>query len=363
VIGRLLESVDSFVISRDTAKSLASLEGEIKKAMPDRGGVVVVIKVAREKNKGVWIPRHSYLLSVFVGAAGANEEEAKAKYQKQPALLPGVPESYDVETRYEWKPAPEQNDPPLQPLTALPPISKLRELGTQLQSEMKSAKTLIDSERSRIADEAKGIAAQRARVAKQSSEKAVEESNDKTQTERLRDQENNELREAAAVEKKAAENSEGELRRQTEEISRLQRQLDEFKRTWRCPAGLTLDECERQQDPGRTVHLAERQAYFQRVNDIARQMRAAEARVREQRAASRSRGARTRFETNREIARARKEVLSHEQEAIDEEQEILRERERRLNERRLELVDLQELLDAANSRLTSILPPIPDVLP
>jgi hypothetical protein len=26
-------------------------------------------------------------------------------------------------------------------------------------------------------------------------------------------------------------------------------------------------------------------------------------------------------------------------------------------------VDLQELLDAANSRLTSILPPIPDVLP
>ena len=116
-----------------------------------------------------------------------------------------------------------------------------------------------------------------------------------------------------------------------------QKRIDDYRNRWRCPAGLTYEECERQQNATRDIHLRERQEFRGRLGqleaELARHQRQAagyrqSAEAREARLAA-GRDARARdLEVRVKAAEQGKEAAD----ALAKEQATFRDRLSRFNE-------------------------------
>src|SRR5262249_35840014 len=143
-----LQTLDDLAVRLNLNRELEKLRPEIQRQMPEKGGVLVVYLVARQKERGMSLPRHSYLVRARVGAAGATEDEAWVKFRKEnatPTVGPATPGArpmgplelqdreaqfldYDYEWLKYWIAAP--TPPPVAPDPA--PVNQARERAANL---------------------------------------------------------------------------------------------------------------------------------------------------------------------------------------------------------------------------------------
>jgi hypothetical protein len=276
VLGKLLELADGGAIELETRRRLEKLGPEIAKAMPTEGGVLILISIAEEKDKGMRIYRHREVNAVYIAGPGKDEKDALERYQKEnstssfravdgplpPMDLARIERQehlikwYNFSTRRLWIASPAKV-PPAE--TVIPPVDK-----SALLRMIEELQVRCDQERARLEVEGAAIEREDARL-RQGREDEIKPNRgrgarrDEAETAeareaRIRGRENDRIqafeqqkqRELAGF-RETVNSADQSIQAKELELKRLNEE--------RCLAGLTLEQCEAQQDAGRTVHL------------------------------------------------------------------------------------------------------------
>jgi hypothetical protein len=272
-INRGLEALADLGIRRRIDRWKVEHWAEIQKAMPAKGGIYVIAYIAKEKNVGMSQAGARCYLGARIGTSGASEKEARAQ-----GTAPSIdiadpnrplrdtplfdPQFFETIPIHEWIPA-TSGPPPA------PDLKPLGETATEVQQRLAELKEECDRERKRLDQEWEGIKNQKQRISRQKEAQSRGDadrsspppagSEDAALASWQREQAR--LKTLDAVEKNAIGVERSAVDAEARNVAAIQQELNAYIIRWRCPAGLTLEKCELHQNAGRTIHLAERQAF------------------------------------------------------------------------------------------------------
>ncbi len=264
-------------------------QAEIRRMMPRQGGVLVLGRVERYAHVGIGEPREYAFLDAFVAGSGSDENTVLEQFGPERKVLRAPHEGFEVVWPYlkEWIPAPE-GPTPAPDLTGLrSELLHLEQMFADLEAECRQEKAVLDLEWKGIDAQDNRIRERMKRVRpKRGGAGARPEENRGAEIDEALRREEDRLNALRHSQRREIENERADIAAEAGAIAALQREFDWYIAAWRCPANLTLEQCEQPQaqNPERTIHLEERLATRARREamrtEIATRTRALEARRR-----------------------------------------------------------------------------------
>jgi hypothetical protein len=102
LLPRMLGGLNNLALETRIEREISGMQGEILKAMPARGGVLLCVGLQEWKNEDFNGMRAQSFLSLGIAATGVTPEVALWQAQSQPSMVAGVPDGWRRVNRYIW---------------------------------------------------------------------------------------------------------------------------------------------------------------------------------------------------------------------------------------------------------------------
>jgi len=367
-LGKGLELLDDLAISLEQDRRLVGLQDEIQRRMPERGGVLVIVRVGVEKDKGMGLPRHKRLVSVTVGPSGETEFEACQKFAKEELAIKQAPATppmgpltlrsneedflaHEYDLRRVWVAA------PFRPQVATQSTENVyQQTRRGVRNLLQAARGDYDKEKARLEIEWNAIEKQKRRLDERRGEQknkptSSKESDPATKADTFRTREQEKLRGWEETEKQAVTAERAAAVAANQAVTEIQRQIAVHNQ-WRCPAGYSYDEC--------IVRHNEKRAFKLRRDQLEAELGLQQRLVSQHREAAEGRAARTasllevrrrQIEVSALKVAQRAEVQKAEDNADDRGRKAFRERLRLFSEDSGHLENLEAMIHEAERLL------------
>jgi hypothetical protein len=279
LIAKVFDVATYAIIRYQIDRWLKEHEAEIQTRMPKPGGVLVVAHCVQEKCKGLSMPVSRFLLSIEIAETAQTREQALAKHaepklsavdpaappRREPMFNPDLFEPFEV---MEWISSGALSIPFPDPTPASEAVRRAGQLLEQIDAKVQDDEKRLDQEwkeiekLNRAANETTDRAAptrERRVIGRSEQEDAAEEAFATETHRRLREQ----IQAWKDAELRAIERQRAVIDADTRAVRAKEQELAAYTANWRCPANLTIEQCElpQNQDAARNVHLAKRQAF------------------------------------------------------------------------------------------------------
>ena len=252
-----LSKLENLSIDFKYKQWLKQNEAEIARVMPQQGGVLIRVQIAEEANTGDDMPQHHFFHDAFIAATGKNQTEAERNYLRDnQRLMPGPPAGYQLRSENRW--IPSTAPPTVNPALAAERLGVER-LVSQLEGEVQTERARLDLEWAIIQRLNQEVNNLRIDIGPEAPQNGPDP---QAQAKSAFDREEQRIDDWKAAEQRAINSEQAAIGQEAAVIQSLRQALATYITNWRCPVGLTLEVCElpQNQNPARTIHLAERQA-------------------------------------------------------------------------------------------------------
>ena len=252
-----LSKLEDLSIDLKYRQWLKQNEAEIARVMPQEGGVLIRVQIAEEANTGDDMPQHHFFHGAFIVATGKNQTDAERNYLRDnQRLVSGPPAGYQIRSENRW--IPSTTPPPVNPALAAERL-RVERLVSQLEGEVQTERARLDLDWEiiqRLNQEVNNLRIDIGPEAPQGGPDPQEQAGAAFDREKKR------IDDWKEAEQRAINREQVAISQESAVIQSLRQALATYIANWRCPANLTLEECElpQNQNPARNIHLGERQA-------------------------------------------------------------------------------------------------------